>query len=724
MLKFFLFMAYNSKFNQTAATPVNAAAYHAGAAGISRPSVNPFRFNQPATCAAGNVVQRVINLNGALIYPHNYQLFIQTVEQAFKIKGYGWTPQHAAVLTGWLQEHDHIITAADVEVVADNLFLHGDNYGSWVNMNKSAIAPPEMKKAQHRRRKHRASLLLTPSSVQTAKTVTGMSKLKDSQLLRLTERGKEEDEHWVRREDGSLTVVKKRKLGKNNEARIVATGDPKNPSYVVWKNNRQLGHRYKGSKKPVNHSKKRTYGDKKGREGYEYKGSGLVDGHSVQAQDDQLILGPFRKDATHWQTTPKTTGTPETYDDSKYLPEDENDKKKFIERHPYNFYWENQEQGKHFRQKGIEAPALKNETSFLHLNDYSGGYTFNPNSGTKQQHSYEVPGRIDYLVEDTSGGQDHLVVDNRPQADYSKPAKYDPAKNLYPDVKGAPSHKKNKSLGNLDVADHLKLAKQANTSKFPFSTVLTPHDPAFSYKPESRYDDDGYQTPPPSPFHTMSSIEEEQVVEKEDRTELLDFEHQKKLVEKAKYDSTKKQTTLTLSSLKKGSDPSSWKLPKPPSGGTPVSNGANISAKDGTGYLPTLQQNQALTARNLTLRWVVPDGYCIFGSWGASANQSAATVQQTVINALNNNTHNVQHWIENVYGGGSAFTWQQVLRAVRYIDAYWNMPIADIILPLVSFVYQQGVTIIDVNGIVTDLNGGGRVLLKVTNPNEHYHAAL
>jgi hypothetical protein len=305
------------------------------------------------------VAQRVVKLHGRYVVPDQHDAFITSVRDFIISHRLNWSPSHAALLTFWLQDRDHTITANTMEALIYNLYYHGDDEATWQNMQRSPITAKDLASGKKRRKRQRMGEILVPSKVQTAKTASGLDRLKDEQLLRLTQRSDEEQEFWKRDESGQLRVLKRRKLTLEDEVRIVAAGDVDDPSYVVWKGGRQLGHRYKGSKSGKNHSKDRTYGSKKLREGYEYKGSGLVDGHSIQAQDDQLILGPMQSEAMHWSTTVKTKSgaVGPTYPDYPYLPTSSSDKR-YIEKMPYNFYWENQEQGKHFRQKGIEAPAL------------------------------------------------------------------------------------------------------------------------------------------------------------------------------------------------------------------------------------------------------------------------------------------------------------------------------------------------------------------------------
>ncbi|WP_221417983.1 DUF4157 domain-containing protein [Fulvivirga kasyanovii] len=670
------------------------------------------------------VVQRVVKVKGKSIVPEDFKDVIASLSNFLSTQGLNWTPVHAALLTLWLQDRDNFIVADDIESLIYNLYYHGDDETSWQNMQRVPLLPNDLQEGQKRRKRERMASLLEPSKVQTTKSVEGLEKLGDDQLLRLAMRNKNEEEFWKRGESGELFVAKRRKLAEEDEARIVASGDVDDPSYVVWKKGRQLGHRYKGSKKGKNHSKKRTYGSKKDREGYEYKGSGLVDGHSVQAQDDQLILGPTQSEAKHWTTTVKTSSGPgATYDDWSYLPKNEKDQR-FIEKMPYNFYWENQEQGRHFRQKGIEAPALKNKTSFLHLNEYTGD-TFNPNNGNAMDHEYEIPSRIDYLLDDGAGTKEHLIADNRPKADYSKPQNYDPKTHQYGDVKGAPSHKKNKNLGGISVTEHVKLATQPTTKDFSKATVLRPHSPGFSFLPFDRYEDAGYLSPPPSPHHVSFNLDQESMDLDGDHREKADLQHKNMLVDKVAYDKAKKKTRISLSAIKKSS-PKDW-VPDVTKFGLLVNtygaNGVGPNMNNGQDYLPTDNQNLQLTQANLSLNWILPDGFCIFNSVGAVTNQNGVDVWNAVLNAIDNNINNIQHWIEATYGGGNFTTWQQARETVLNIRSFWGTPRADIVLPLIAEVLNQGFTVIQDNQPAIDVKqSGGLVLVKVISPHEHYHA--
>jgi hypothetical protein len=363
---------------------------------------------------------------------------------------------------------------------------------------------------------------------------------------------------------------------------------------------------------------------------------------------------------------------------------------------------------------------LRNRTSFLHQNQYTGD-SFHPNTGKAKDHEYDVPRRIDYLLDDGAGTTEHLIADNRPVADYSKPGDYNPATHQYGNISGAPGPGKNKSLGGVSVTDHLGKARQPDTTGFPKATVLRPHDDGFEFIPPDRYEDDGYMSPPPSPFHIPAALDTETTDMDKDKSEFADLMHDKKLVEKAKYDPAQDKTRMELSSIRQ-SVPVDW-----------VANLAAFDAlaastdtpaghiPDGQLYLPTINQNQQLTALNRQLAWVVPDGYCIFNAIGTVIGQTGAEIRATVLEGIEKNVNNVHDWITSEYGGGNVETIAGATETVQSIAVFWNDPRADIVLPLVAHIMGRGFTVIQDNQPLQDINGGGDYLVRVTNPHLHYH---
>ncbi|MEH1919503.1 eCIS core domain-containing protein [Nostoc sp.] len=143
---------------------------------------------------------------------------------------------------------------------------------------------------------------------------------------------------------------------------------------------------------------------------------------------------------------------------------------------------------------------------------------------------------------------------------------------------------------------------------------------------------------------------------------------------------------------------------------------------DGEDYHPTAELNQQLQELNLGLNWVTPDGFCIFNSLGAATNQTGVEIQQRILAAIDNNTNDIQNWITTTYGGGGFETVANARQTVMNITNFWRSPRADIVLPLVAEVLQQGFTVVQDNQPAQDIRGGGQVLVRVRNPNEHYHA--
>src|SRR5262249_8477879 len=145
---------------------------------------------------------------------------------------------------------------------------------------------------------------------------------------------------------------------------------------------------------------------------------------------------------------------------------------------------------------------------------------------------------------------------------------------------------------------HLKLAQQTDTTKFPYSTVLHPQDPTFDFMPEFREELSGYESPPPSPFHVSSALEDQTSVVTGDESHMMDFEYSGKLVDTATYDKSKKQTTLKLTGVRTIVDAdlvSDGSVFKPLMGGVKGKPKATAAPAAGTGYMPTAQQETALT---------------------------------------------------------------------------------------------------------------------------------
>lgn len=502
---------------------------------------------------SAEVVQRVTRVDKKFVMPERFAALAAFVQEVVEgTLGETWTPELKTRLETWLTSREHLYNFAHLQDLIQFLL---DGESSLTAKEKIPITEDLIKQGHVRRQLERFGILLEPFAVQTPATVPGMANIPNRELLRLGEIKAEEQEYWVRPSDDDLALFKRKGITKEDEHRVIATGDKDDPSYVVWAPKMspqgQRGHRYKAGG-GRNDSKNRTYGNKKEREGVVYKISGAVDGHSVQAQDNQVILGPFRAEAMHWKSTIVTTdGTTTIYDDAKYLPAKSGDTV-YIELHPYNMYWENQQQGKGLRQKSIEAPALKNKTSFLHYNDYSSGDTATPNDDKLATHTYPVANTIHYLIVDDQGKVAHHIVDNRLSANYSDPGTYDKKTHKYSDISGEPAHNKNRTLGGESAYTHLDWSKQTDTSTFPSATVLETKDDAFEFKPEWRTDTTlfpAYQSPPGSPFHIPAYMEDDEKVipGQHYRGEFIDD----MLVNEATYDKKKKETKVRRTKIPK-----------------------------------------------------------------------------------------------------------------------------------------------------------------------------
>jgi len=494
-------------------------------------------------------IQRTIRLNKKVIRPKQFKAFREEVIKAADILGLQWDSKLNKKLDEWLTSRDF---SCEFDTLMDMLFAFNGDESTLDATKKVPIKKEDLEKGQFRRKQERVGLTMEPYEVDTPGLVPGMSKIGDDELLRLGDIGKEEEEHWVRTSDDDLHLFKRRGIKKEEEHRVIASGDKDDPSYVVWypvgKNAFQRGHRYKGGG-GKNDSHNRTYGSKQALAGEVYKITGAVDGHSIQAQDNKLVLGPFKTDVLHWTTTVNTTdGKTVTYKDGEYLPKDEKDTV-YIEIHPYNMYWENQMQGKSLRQKAIESPALKNKTSFLHYSDFRGGETANPNTSKSSTHIYPVPDTIHYLIVDEKGTLSHHQVDNRLKADYSDPEGFDDTTYKYPDVTGKlGANVNNRTLGGVSAFDHLKKTKRPDTKQYPKAKVVYYGDKTkLDFVPSWRNDKkklSGYESPDSSPFHVPQYLEDE--VKKVKGRHIVGEMIDDKLVTEARYDKVKNETEVKL----------------------------------------------------------------------------------------------------------------------------------------------------------------------------------
>ena len=499
---------------------------------------------------AGATVQRIVRLAGAQVPPSAHDELVARVRARFAAANVEFLPEHESTLRGWATEHDHVIAAPTIDAIAFNLYMHSDEHARWSEgMTRTQISNDDMRAAKATRSRDRFARVMEPTKTATTLRVPGLGKLGDTSLLRLQDVGLEEEQYWLRPDEVNgerLDTVKRKGISNQDEVHITACGDKDDPSYVVALNNHHLGHRYVGSGRQTGTGNPRTYGSKKDREGYEYKGSGLVDGHAIQVQDDQQILGPFQGDAEDWTTTiKKIDGSTVSYEDKAYLPKDEHDPR-MIEAHPHNFYWENQGQGQRMRQKAIEAPAMKSGASFLHYNVFT-GETFHPNTGRATDHTYELASRVHYLHTAPDGSRKHYSCDNRAVADYSNHGGYDVTTHRYPDIpSGVPQKGENASLGGLGASEHLKLAEMPDTTQFPYATVLHPAQPDFSFKPEHRQQVSGYESPPPSPYWAPQELEDDERVVSGDHSRRRHFHDDVDgaLIVDTSYDAAKNETTL------------------------------------------------------------------------------------------------------------------------------------------------------------------------------------
>jgi hypothetical protein len=109
----------------------------------------------------------------------------------------------------------------------------------------------------------------------------------------------------------------------------------------------------------------------------------------------------------------------------------------------------------------------------------------------------------------------------------------------------------------------------------------------------------------------------------------------------------------------------------------------------------------------------------MLGALGVVAGIDAKAVQAQVIAALENVHHPVHAFIANFL---PTFSVGAILYCVKNLKKEYASPEADAVLSVASVVLGIGVTVIQGDGTVIPVNGGGRILLRVQNPQAHYHA--
>ena len=423
-----------------------------------------------------------------------------------------WENNHKKLLKKWFDREKKIYSFNTVDGLVDTILQYEED-----SPKARTIKDEEIKKARKLKMIHRLGRMYELSNKQIAVHVPGINNLTTDQLLPLDHHWDEQQQRWQKRRDGGYVQLKPIGMLKKDETQVSAFGDPENPSMLYWRDNRQLGHRYQAAKKinrnaeksktePVysyNYSPDRTYGGKTGKGSTgAYKVDGMVDGHSIQAQDSQEMLG----DGFDYETS---------------------------EGHPHNMYWENKAYGKFIRKNYFEAYALKNESWLLQVNeytDYNKPTELKTHDGNKTAPSTViVPDKVHVSATRHTEGIGYWQFNNKREANYGGLGYYRRKEDgEYEETTGYEAKSANfkdlfnKRLGKINKKDnkakekvttlHAEINKRPEDEKFPAAQVIKTTSPnfnsEFAFRENKRVIKD-YKTPPGTPYYLSPDESEE-----------------------------------------------------------------------------------------------------------------------------------------------------------------------------------------------------------------------
>ncbi len=140
------------------------------------------------------------------------------------------------------------------------------------------------------------------------------------------------------------------------------------------------------------------------------------------------------------------------------------------------------------------------------------------------------------------------------------------------------------------------------------------------------------------------------------------------------------------------------------------------ASRERVAYQPTDLQRAYMETNRQRLHWIEPDGRCVFGAVGHVIGVSAQDVVMMVLQKLEAGHPGLTQVITD-----AGQTVQKVIDCIRH--GRWADPhVGDIILDVVTTALLIGVTVLRPDGTTLDINGGGRMIIRVTSPLEHYHA--
>jgi hypothetical protein len=134
-------------------------------------------------------------------------------------------------------------------------------------------------------------------------------------------------------------------------------------------------------------------------------------------------------------------------------------------------------------------------------------------------------------------------------------------------------------------------------------------------------------------------------------------------------------------------------------------------------YLPSREQTLFLRGRKQVLRWIAPNGDCLFNALAATGVDigDVGEFRRKLANYLRQNSQNYMGFI----AGGDV---EAVAREIERPGSYFNLG-GDMSPLLIADMLGIGFTILNADGSPTDFRGGsGRhLIIRVTNPLPHFH---
>ena len=145
-----------------------------------------------------------------------------------------------------------------------------------------------------------------------------------------------------------------------------------------------------------------------------------------------------------------------------------------------------------------------------------------------------------------------------------------------------------------------------------------------------------------------------------------------------------------------------------------------------TRYMPNQAQTDYLTLNGKALVWIVPDGRCIFGSLahlkGISTHQAIEDTKQAIQRSDRRVLDVVSRAAEQLGGPGFEGDARRKIFLAIVKNRWADPEVGDYIIHVAAAALEIGVTVLMPDARLVNINGGGPLIVKVTQPLEHYHA--